>query len=106
MLASRLRLLIDSRNSSCTSANGVVSSGLEAASIRRELGHRLLVVTPGIRPVDNRPADDQKRTVDVAQALRNGADYLVIGRPIRQAADPAAAAWAVQETIASIYPGD
>ncbi len=83
--------------------DGIVSSGLEAPMIRRELGQRLLVVTPGIRPVENRPADDQKRTVDVAQAFRNGADYIVVGRPIRQAGDPQAAAWAVQETIAGLF---
>ena len=83
--------------------DGIVSSGLEAPLIRRELGDRLLVVTPGIRPVENRPADDQKRTVDVAQAFRNGADYIVVGRPIRQAADPEAAARAVQETIRSLF---
>lgn len=83
--------------------DGIVSSGLEAPLIRRELGERLLVVTPGIRPVENRPADDQKRTVDVAQAFRNGADYIVVGRPIRQAADPEAAARAVQETIRSLF---
>jgi orotidine-5'-phosphate decarboxylase len=52
--------------------------------IRRELGEKLMVVTPGIRPVENKPVDDQKRTVDVAQAFRNGADYIVVGRPIRQ----------------------
>jgi orotidine-5'-phosphate decarboxylase len=84
--------------------DGVISSGLEAPMLRRELGDRILVVTPGIRPVENRPADDQKRTVDVAQAFANGADYIVIGRPIRQAADPAAAAAAVQATIAGIFP--
>lgn len=85
--------------------DGIVSSGLEAPMIRRELGERLLVVTPGIRPVENKPADDQKRTVDVAQAFRNGADYIVVGRPIRQAADPLAAARAIQQTIADIFPG-
>jgi orotidine-5'-phosphate decarboxylase len=53
--------------------------------------------------VENRPADDQKRTVDVAQAFRNGADYIVVGRPIRQAADPEAAARAVQETIRGLF---
>jgi orotidine-5'-phosphate decarboxylase len=84
--------------------DGVISSGLEASAIRRELGSRILVVAPGIRPVENRSADDQKRTVDVAQAFRNGADYIVIGRPIRNAPDPRAAAQAVQETIASIFP--
>ncbi len=77
-----------------TGVDGIVSSGLEAPLIRRELGDKLLVVTPGIRPVENRPADDQKRTVDVAQAFRNGADYIVVGRPIRQADDPRAAALA------------
>jgi len=71
--------------------------------IRRELGQKLLVVTPGIRPVENRPVDDQKRTVDVAQAFENGADYIVVGRPIRQAADPKAAAQAVQRTIAQVF---
>lgn len=84
--------------------DGVVSSGLEAPMIRRELGRRILVVTPGIRPVDNRPVDDQKRTVDVAQAFANGADYIVVGRPIRQAPDPRAAALAVQDTIARLFP--
>ena len=84
--------------------DGVISSGLEAPMLRRELGDRILVVTPGIRPVENRPADDQKRTVDVAQAFANGADYIVVGRPIRQAADPAAAAAAIQATIAGIFP--
>lgn len=83
--------------------DGIVSSGLEAPLIRRELGDKLLVVTPGIRPVENKPVDDQKRTVDVAQAFKNGADYIVIGRPIRQAADPRAAALAVQRTIAEIF---
>jgi len=84
--------------------DGVISSGLEAPMLKRELGDRILVVTPGIRPVENRPVDDQKRTVDVAQAFANGADYIVVGRPIRQAADPAAAAAAIQATIAGIFP--
>jgi orotidine-5'-phosphate decarboxylase len=83
--------------------DGIVSSGLEAPMIRKELGDKLLVVTPGIRPVENKPADDQKRTVDVAKAFRNGADYIVVGRPIRQAADPRAAALAVQKTIAEVF---
>ena len=83
--------------------DGVVSSGLEAPLLKRELGDRLLVVTPGIRPVENRLADDQKRTVDAAQAFRNGADYIVVGRPIRNAPDPRAAALAVQRTIAEAF---
>ena len=80
--------------------DGVVSSGLEAPMLREFIDHRLLVVTPGIRPVENKPVDDQKRTVDVAQAFNNGADYIVVGRPIRDAADPRAAAEAIQQTIA------
>lgn len=83
--------------------DGVVASGLEAPALKRALGDRLLVVTPGIRPVDNRSLDDQKRTVDAAQAFRNGADYIVVGRPIRNAADPRAAALAIQGTIAAIF---
>ena len=73
--------------------------------IRRELGDRLMVVTPGIRPVDNKPVDDQKRTVDVAQAFRNGADYIVVGRPIRQAANPREAALGIQATIRDLFCG-
>ena len=76
---------------------GVVASGQEAALLRRELGNTLLVVVPGIRPVDNE--DDQKRTVSAEQALRDGADYLVVGRPIRDANDPKAAAEQIQEEI-------
>ncbi len=83
--------------------DGVVSSGLEAPKLREFIDHRLLVVTPGIRPVENRPVDDQKRTVDVAQAFGNGADYIVVGRPIRDAADPRAAALAIQSTIAGVF---
>src|SRR5947207_6074925 len=83
--------------------DGVISSGLEAPRLKSEFKERLLVVTPGIRPVENR-ADDQKRTVDVAQAFANGADYIVVGRPIRQAAEPRAAAEAIQATIAAIFP--
>jgi orotidine-5'-phosphate decarboxylase len=86
-----------------TGLDGIVSSGLEAPMIRAALGEKLLVVTPGIRPVENKPVDDQKRTVDVAQAFRNGADYIVVGRPIRQAQDPKAAAEAVQRTIVEVF---
>jgi len=83
--------------------DGVIASGLEAPALKRELGDRLLVVTPGIRPVLNRANDDQKRTVDVAEAFENGADYIVVGRPIRQAPDPRAAAQAIQATIARVF---
>jgi orotidine-5'-phosphate decarboxylase len=67
---------------------GVVCSGLEVPRLRAELGDRFFVVVPGVRPVENRPVDDQKRTVDVRGAFLNGADHVVIGRPIRNAANP------------------
>ncbi|MCK8602452.1 orotidine-5'-phosphate decarboxylase [Desulfoferrobacter suflitae] len=66
--------------------DGVISSGLEAPRLRTELGDRFLIVSPGIRPVHN--MDDQKRTVDARQAFRNGADYIVVGRPIQRAGHP------------------
>src|SRR5580765_4337744 len=81
--------------------DGVVSSGLEALRLREFIDHKLLVITPGIRPVENRTSDDQKRVVTVDQALGYGADYLVIGRPIRDAADPRAAAELIQGQIAA-----
>jgi orotidine-5'-phosphate decarboxylase len=83
---------------------GVVSSGLEAKLLRAGVDDRLIIVTPGIRPVENRPADDQKRVVDVGEAFSNGADYIVVGRPIRDAADPLAAAESIQATIAAQFP--
>jgi orotidine-5'-phosphate decarboxylase len=83
--------------------DGVISSGHEAAKLKAEFGQRLLVVTPGIRPA-GADTGDQKRTVDVAQAFANGADYIVVGRPIRDAADPRAAAAAIQATIAQAFP--
>ncbi|MFK8015769.1 MAG: orotidine-5'-phosphate decarboxylase [Gammaproteobacteria bacterium] len=83
--------------------DGVISSGLEAPRLREHIDHKLLVVTPGIRPVDNRGGDDQKRVVDVAQAFANGADHIVVGRPIRTAQSPRAAAEAIQATIAGVF---
>ena len=83
--------------------DGVVSSGLEAPRLREFIDHRLLVVVPGIRPLDNRPVDDQKRVVSVEQAFANGADYIVIGRPIRDADNPRAAAESIQESIANSF---
>lgn len=86
--------------------DGVVSSGLEAAGIRDRLGEKLLVIVPGVRPVDNdeEPGDDQKRIVTLERAFRDGADYVVVGRPIRLADDPRAAAEAIQERIAMLFP--
>ncbi len=84
--------------------DGVISSGREASRIRSQLGDRLLVITPGIRPVAN-VADDQKRTVTVEEAFQLGADYIVVGRPIHGAADPRAAAERIQATIRLLFSG-
>ena len=78
---------------------GVVASGREASILRESLGQSLLIVTPGIRPIDN--DDDQKRTVTASKAFRDGADYIVVGRPIRDAIDPKLAAEALQREIAN-----
>ncbi len=86
-----------------TGCDGVISSGLEVPKLRENVDPRLLVVTPGIRPVDNKPGGDQKRVVSVEQAFRNGADYIVVGRPIRDAEDPRAAAESIQATIAAEF---
>ncbi|MBK8174294.1 MAG: orotidine-5'-phosphate decarboxylase [Rhodospirillales bacterium] len=83
--------------------DGVVSSGLEATRLRQELGDRLLIVVPGIRPALNRPTDDQKRTMDVEEAFLAGADHIVVGRPIHGAADPCAAAEDIQARIAAVF---
>lgn len=83
--------------------DGVISSGMEATALRESLGHNFLVVTPGIRPVDNTEIDDQKRTVDVEEAFTNGADYIVVGRPIRKAADQKQAAADIQKRIAALF---
>ncbi len=83
--------------------DGVISSGLEAKDLRSNLAENFLIVTPGIRPVDNKVIDDQKRTVDVEEAFTNGADYIVIGRPIREAKDPYLAAKNIQKRISKIF---
>ena len=82
--------------------DGVIASGQEARALRQRLGPDFLIVTPGIRP--SGPAvrqDDQARAVTPAEAIRAGADYLVVGRPIRDAGDPLAAAGAIQAEIAA-----
>jgi len=85
--------------------DGVISSGLEAGNLRNQLGENFLVVVPGIRPVENREPDDQKRTVDLEEAFASGADYIVVGRPIRRAPDPRQAALAMQARIGELFPG-
>lgn len=83
--------------------DGIVSSGLEVPMLRKNLNHKLLVITPGVRPVDNRVEDDQKRVVSVEQAFQNGADYIVIGRPIRDAENSKEMAEKIQGQIASQF---
>lgn len=79
--------------------DGVIASGQEAGVIRAATGPGFDIVCPGIRP-GGPVGDDQKRTVGVAEAFRLGADAIVVGRPVRQAADPRAAAEAIQREIA------
>jgi orotidine-5'-phosphate decarboxylase len=84
--------------------DGVVSSGLEVPALRASVDHALVTVCPGIRPIFNDEAtavNDQQRIVTPGEAIRTGADYLVVGRPIRDAEDPRAAAEAIQEQIAA-----
>ncbi|SVC62186.1 uncharacterized protein METZ01_LOCUS315040, partial [marine metagenome] len=81
--------------------DGIVASGLELEHIRNEVDQKLVIVTPGIRPVLNRPTDDQKRVVTVEQAFQWGADHIVVGRPIKDATNPREAAELIQESIAN-----
>ncbi len=83
--------------------SGIVCSGLEAGMIRSSIKDDFVLVTPGIRPAwEGIGRDDQKRVTTPAQAIRNGSDYIVIGRPIRDADDPAAAAVRVADEIESV----
>lgn len=92
-----LRMARLARDAGC---DGVICSGYEVGMIKREFGSDFLAITPGIRPAWARVAgDDQKRVVTPAEAIRNGADYIVVGRPIRTAADPVQAAWAIRKEI-------
>ena len=77
---------------------GLVCSPLEITAVRETVGHALQLVTPGVRPA-GAALGDQKRVMTPGEALRAGGDYLVVGRPITQAADPAAAARAIQAEI-------
>ena len=82
--------------------HGVIASGLEARKIREMAGDRLLIVTPGIR-ASGTSADEQKRAVTPAEAIRAGADYLVVGRPIKQAANPRDAALGILEEMQKAF---
>ena len=96
-------VLSRARRSLEAGCDGVIASGLEVSALREAVDDKLLVITPGIRPVENRPEDDQKRVVTVEDAFNNGADHIVVGRPIRNAEDPRAAAQAIQASIAKIF---
>jgi orotidine-5'-phosphate decarboxylase len=85
-------------------ADGVVASVQEVRAIRKACGRDFLIVTPGVRPKDKPPAtksDDQARTATPTEAIRAGADFLVVGRPILAAPDPRAAAQAIVDEIAA-----
>ncbi|MGE0085455.1 MAG: orotidine-5'-phosphate decarboxylase [Desulfococcaceae bacterium] len=87
------------RESGCS---GIVCSGQEVKRVKERFGTSFVAVTPGIRPAwDISSTDDQKRIVTPAQAIQNGADYLVIGRPIRDAADPKTAAQSIAAEISA-----
>ncbi len=82
---------------------GVISSGREAARVRSAVSRGFRIVVPGIRAAMEAGTDDQKRTVDVESAFEAGADYIVMGRPIRNAPDPARAAASIQDRIAAWF---
>jgi orotidine-5'-phosphate decarboxylase len=94
-------VLIRSRKALSLGCDGVVSSALEAKALRDQLGSNFLVVTPGIRPESSIPGeDDQKRIATARKAIINGADHVVIGRPIRSAVDPISTIKKLQDEIA------
>jgi len=96
-------VLLRARQAVAAGCDGVIASGLEAAPLRAALGADALIVTPGIRPADAKAKDDQRRVVTPSLAFRSGADHIVVGRPIRDAADPYLAATAIQEEIAGVF---
>lgn len=95
-------VLARARSAREAGCDGVIASGLEVSTLRASLGPELLVVTPGIRRAGDESRDDQKRIVTPRRALEAGADYIVVGRPIRHAPNPRAAAEAIQAEIAEV----
>jgi orotidine-5'-phosphate decarboxylase len=81
--------------------DGLVASAAEAAMVRRTVGAEMLLVAPGVRPA-GAAAGDQKRVATPAEAIRNGADYLVVGRPVTEAPDPRAAAEALVAEVKGV----
>jgi len=96
-------VLLRARQAVAAGCDGVIASGLEAAPLRKALPEGALIVTPGIRPAGGALTDDQRRVVTPTLAFRSGASYIVVGRPIRDAADPYTAASAIQEEIAAVF---
>lgn len=80
--------------------SGVVASAQDIAPLRETFGDDFIIVTPGIRPAADAKKDDQKRTLSAYEAIKAGADYIVVGRPIRMAADPLNACRRIVEEIA------
>jgi orotidine-5'-phosphate decarboxylase len=89
------------RQAQASGVHGLILSAEEVAAMRALLGPDMLLVTPGIRPTGAALAD-QKRVMTPAEAIRAGSDYLVVGRPVTQAADPKAAAEAIVAEIAGV----
>jgi len=95
-------VLLKARIAKEAGCHGIVCSGHEVAMVKKELGHELIAVTPGIRPEWSIVGqDDQKRIVTPKIAVERGADYIVVGRPIRDAKNPADAAKRIADEIAS-----
>jgi orotidine-5'-phosphate decarboxylase len=84
--------------------DGLICSPLETARLRAELGEAPLIITPGIRSADEKGGDDQKRTMTLREAFLAGSDHVVVGRPIRKAADPRGRAEEMQAEIAELFP--
>ena len=96
------RLVIKrARMAKATGFAGIVCSGLEVKMIKEHFGKEFVTVTPGIRPTNDMGKDDQQRVVTPGQAVKNGSDFLVIGRPIRDAKNPEEAAGKIAEEIAN-----
>jgi orotidine-5'-phosphate decarboxylase len=82
-------------------ASGVVASPQDIALLRENFGNDFVIVTPGIRSATETKKDDQKRTLSAYEAIKTGADYIVVGRPIRSAENPLDACWQIVQEIAA-----